>query len=247
MMTDIELKKWLSSDSPLDDVEKFFINPCDVQFPDNSTKSRVYWFILYPEHYNNKNDMLNRLINLAVPFILSPLHDKDKYSDDVNSDVKKAHYHLILCFKSPTTPKKVKELLLAGGIEWGFGLGTNEITSDNIVGEKYGAIKYVIHSGWDDKYQYSSDDMIFFNEDKQDLLLNTYTETEAFQLITDIIDKNKFVEYLDLIHYLEDNNTTLLLYTIKKLGAPVTAYLKSLKRTQDKAFYNSHIISEDLR
>ena len=109
-MTDLDLQKWLSSDSPLDDVEKFFINPCDVSFPDNSTKSRVYWFIIYPEHYASRNDMLNKFINLAVPFILSPLHDKDKYSDDVNSDVKKAHYHLILCFKSPPCAPHISSL-----------------------------------------------------------------------------------------------------------------------------------------
>lgn len=246
-MAEFDLKNWLSSDSDNTGVEKFFINPCNVDYPTSKEKSRVYWFIIYQEHYENRADMLNKFINLGVPFVLSPLHDKDVFGDDVNEVVKKAHYHLILCFSAPTTPNKVKDILIRGGIVWGFGLGQNDIIRDNIVNDKIGAIKYIIHQGFDDKYQYSADDLIFFNEDKQLILLNSYSETEAFQLITDIIDKNKFVEYLDLIHYLEDNNTTLLLYTIKKLGAPVTAYLKSLKRLQDKSFYDSHIISEDLR
>ena len=71
-----------------------------------------YWeLIVYPD--SAPTDWKQRIIQLGLSGFFSMLHDKDKYEEDVpeqrikKGDLKKPHYHVVLCWKSSTTRKNV--------------------------------------------------------------------------------------------------------------------------------------------
>lgn len=72
----------------------------------NNTKSRYWAFVAYPESL--PDDWIDILQQTGLPFAVSPLHDKDFNAD---MQVKKAHYHVILCWDGPTTYKNVSSIV----------------------------------------------------------------------------------------------------------------------------------------
>lgn len=114
----------------------------------HNVKSRLWWFIGYPESL--PYDWIDKLTLTGVPFIVSPLHNLDTQS---TGELKKEHYHIIVCFSSPTTFNHVK----------------NTITSPlncpiptpllNI----QGGFEYLTHKNNPDKAQYSEGDISFHN------------------------------------------------------------------------------------
>ena len=61
-------------------------------------KARYWAFVLYLE---SAPENWKEILQLkGIPFCISPYHDKDLNADYTP---KKPHYHIILCFKGPTT------------------------------------------------------------------------------------------------------------------------------------------------
>ena len=63
-----------------------------------NVKKRYWAFVLYPE--SAPSDWRDIIQMTGLPFAVSPLHDKDLNADNT---IKKAHYHIILCYPGPTT------------------------------------------------------------------------------------------------------------------------------------------------
>ena len=68
-------------------------------------KKRNWTFVLYPE--SAPADWLEKLQLTGLQAEISPLHDKDINPDGT---VKKAHYHIIVCYSGPTSYTVVKGL-----------------------------------------------------------------------------------------------------------------------------------------
>ena len=68
-------------------------------------KKRNWGFVLYPE--SAPIDWIDNLKIKGITFAVSPLHDKDV---NPTGESKKEHYHVILCFGSPTTFNNVKAI-----------------------------------------------------------------------------------------------------------------------------------------
>lgn len=111
-------------------------------------KSRWWWFICYPDSL--PDNWIDILLISGIPFIVSPIHDKDMNADGT---FKKPHYHCIVIFDNPTTYNHVL---------------TNcckplNATIPQVILNLTGSIAYLSHKGISGKAEYNSADIRCFN------------------------------------------------------------------------------------
>ena len=155
------------------------------------TKKRNWAFILYPE--SAPSDWLEILQQTGLLVAISPLHDKDL---DPNNEVKKAHYHVILCYSGPTSYNVVKKI-------------TDSLNSPIPIPLEAvrGYYRYFTHKDNPDKYQYNDSEIISLNGfNIKDFVELTYTEETIIKKeLQVIIRQNNIFEYSDLLDFLLDN------------------------------------------
>lgn len=112
-----------------------------------NSKERHWTFVLYPE--SAPDDWKDYLQSLGLQCAISPLHDKDK---NPTGELKKSHYHILLCFNGPTTYNKVLSI-------------TEKLNSTipQRVLSCVGIIRYFTHKDNPEKYQYDEKDIIVLN------------------------------------------------------------------------------------
>ena len=113
-------------------------------------RTRNYTAILYPDSENTPENWLEILQDQQVPMFISPLHDKD--TNETTGELKKAHYHIIVCYDAPKTPEQAKELFsLVGAVI--------PPLHKFMVQSIRGACRYLCHLDNPDKYQYVPEDV----------------------------------------------------------------------------------------
>lgn len=155
-------------------------------------KKRNWTTIVYPDSV--KEGWIDELQQTGLEVAISPLHDKDI---NPTGEVKKPHYHVILCYPGPQTFKMVKELsdtILSGVIP-------KPIESIR------GMYRYLTHKDNPDKAQYKESDIILLNGFDPGAVLSNADEAAIKQLVVIYIKDNHIFEYSDLIDKLliEDN------------------------------------------
>lgn len=155
------------------------------------TKKRYWAILLYPDSL--PENYLEVLKNTGLRFALSPLHDKDV---DEDNKLKKAHYHGILCYNSPTTYSNVAKLCES----------LNQPIPkpiDNIVG----AYEYFYHKNDIDKYQYNAEDITTYNGfEITDFLQRSRSEINKLKYkVFEFIREKNITEFCDLCDILLDN------------------------------------------
>lgn len=125
--------------------------------------------ILYPE--SASSNFIDVLKDFHVPFLLSPLHDKDV---DVDGVIKKAHYHLVLYFDSLKSASQAQVLFDAIG-----GVGCQSVQSP------VSYARYLIHADDPDKFQYSAEDVIAYGLDYMQCSLDE--KSQKYLGISDVI------------------------------------------------------------
>lgn len=154
-----------------------------------NVKKRNWAIVLYPESApENWKDVL---IETGLPCAISPLHEFDV---DPNGEVKKAHYHLILCFPGPTTFNVVKSLCDS----------LNQPIPQPIESVK-GYYRYFVHKDNPEKYQYDEIDIKTLNGfNILDYAELTRAEVNGIKshLISVICEKD-FLEYSDFVLYVQ--------------------------------------------
>lgn len=154
-------------------------------------KCRNWAFTMYPESMpDNWREIIQ---DSGLSCAVSPLHDKDINPD---GEVKKAHYHVIICFDGPTTYNNVLE----------FTKKLNATIPIDLQSIK-GMYRYHIHLDNPEKYQYDDRDRIFFNGFDISSV-NELTKTEVNKYKRDIlvyIEDNNIIEYSDLLNVLIQN------------------------------------------
>lgn len=154
-------------------------------------KNRHWTFLVYPESApENWKDIL---IETGLPFAVSPLHDKDINAD---SEQKKPHYHILVCFSGPTTFMKVNKLCAE----------LNSPIPKRVL-SIIGIYRYFTHKDNPEKYQYLEEDITTYNGfDIKDYNQLTTSQTLAIKKsLQQIILQNHILEYCDLMDYLLDN------------------------------------------
>lgn len=177
-------------------------------------KSRNWSAVVYPESL--PKNWLDILQDLRIPIAVSPLHDKDVNPD---GEIKKAHYHLIICFDGPTTLNNVIECV------------TKPLNAPNPVKclSVRGSWRYFMHLDNPDKAAYSGQDIKYLGGfDIQDYLSSSEIN-KCILKIHEIIIENKIIEYWDLMEYLRINQY----FDYYQIASNHTLYFNSLLKSRN--------------
>lgn len=161
---------------------------------EKSVKKRNWAFVLYPE--SAPTDWLEQLQISGLQCAVSPVHDKDKNPDNT---FKKAHYHIILVYGSPTTFNNVKSL-------------TDRLNQPipQPLEQIRGYYRYLTHKDNPEKYQYDDTDIITINGfNISDFVEMTKSEVLVLkERLQTLIRELDILEYADFLDYIQDNGTT---------------------------------------
>lgn len=154
-------------------------------------KNRHWTFLVYPESApKNWKEILQET---GCQIAISPLHDKDENPDN---ELKKPHYHILICFPGPTTFKKVNTLCSQ----------LNSPIPKRVL-SIIGIYRYLTHLDNPEKYQYNEEDIIVLNgfDIKEYNGLTTSQTLVIKKAIQKLIIDNHFTEYSDLMDYIIEN------------------------------------------
>lgn len=175
----------------------------------SQVKKRNWAFVVYPtkeqlsilgskyngsDGYGTLPDNWKECLQLSgLQYAISPLHDKDKNADET---IKKPHYHIIVCYGSPTTYNNVKSL-------------TDSFNSPipQALEQVRGYYRYLTHKDNPEKYQYEDKDIqtgggfdiINFME---------LSKSEVIEIkfkLQSLIREQNFFEYETFMDYVQDN------------------------------------------
>ena len=150
-----------------------------------NVKKRNWAFVLYPE--SAPENWLEILQQTGLQCAISPLH---QYDTEPTGEVKKAHYHIILCYSGPTSFNVVNQL-------------THSLNQPipQALEQVRGYYRYFTHKDNPDKYQYDERDIQTVNGfNILDFADMTKSEILAIKFrLTALIKEQGFVEYKDFI------------------------------------------------
>lgn len=156
-------------------------------------RARTWTFIVYPESApENWRELLDEY---HVPWVESPLHDKDINPD---GSVKKAHWHVILLFDGKKSYEQVKELTDA----------INAPIPQKTANTK-GLVRYLIHMDNPEKYQYKRDEIVCHSGADVDeyFALSSSLRRAVLWEIVEFIKENEIDNFSDFIGFcLETDN-----------------------------------------
>ena len=152
-------------------------------------KKRNWGAVIYPE--SAPEDWIDILKIKGITFAVSPLHDKDLDNGSNGTKLKKAHYHIIMCFDGPVTDKTVNDLLHS--LNQPIGISLESVR---------GYYRYFTHKDNPEKYQYDEKEIRLFNGFDVCDVLNGFEVYQHMKEIQNLIIENGIIEYCDLIDYL---------------------------------------------
>ena len=182
-------------------------------------KSRTWGAVVYPE--SAPDNWIEILEETRIQFAVSPLHDKDVNPD---GEIKKAHWHIILCLDGPVTEVAAKKLSDKVG-------APNPIKLESV----RGAYRYFTHMDNPDKFQYDDTDIKVFNGfDISSYISMTKEEKyEAISKIKRLIHERGIIEYIDLLDVVEEEDYSLFKVTCDHTIL-ITAMLRSARHKRDR-------------
>lgn len=154
-------------------------------------KKRHWAFVVYPE--SAPSDWIEQLQQRGVVGAISPLHDKDL---NATGEPKKAHWHVIVTYEGPTAQSVVERLTE-------LCKAPKPIPLEQI----RGYYRYLTHKDNPEKAQYNENDIQTLNGfDIREFVEMTKSEVNAkIRIIQKMIRELDFLEYADLLDYLQDN------------------------------------------
>ena len=179
-------------------------------------RSTTWTFLVYPD--SAPADWINLLKNLHVPFIISPLHDKD-VKDETTGELKKPHYHCIVRFRSKKSFSQIKEAICDK---------INSPIPQPVVDFPM-MVRYLVHLDDPDKYQYDKEDIKVYG----DIDVNEYIYSKKeyqFEMLKEILDfceKYDIQEYSTIVNYAKDEHPSWFPYVTKVFRAAIDSYVRS--------------------
>lgn len=155
-------------------------------------KKRNWTTIVYLDSV--KEGWIDELQQTGLEVAISPIHDKDK---NPTGEIKKPHFHVVICYPGPTTKACVQELsdtLLSGVL-------VKPIESIR------GMYRYLTHKDNPEKHQYNESDIILLNGfDPANIMSNADENAIKLALVMYIKEHNIY-DYSVLVDTLacEDN------------------------------------------
>lgn len=180
----------------------------------NNQKGRYWAFVLYTDSAPAEWSDILQQTGLAIA--VSPLHDKDF---NPTNEIKKPHYHVILCWDGPTTYKNVCSLVC----------DTLHQPHPIKIEAVRGYYRYLTHKDNPEKAQYNDSDIKLlngFNIEDYDVLTERDQRILADQ-IEDFIEAANIIEYRKLIQFLRENELFNHLTFARNHTIYFTAYIRS--------------------
>lgn len=178
-------------------------------------RTRNYATVIYPDSEHTPENWIDILSEQKVPVMISPLHNLDT---NPTGEVKKEHYHVLLCFEGVKTKEQAKAIFdLVGGV------GCEAVQSLR------GYARYLCHLDNPDKHQYSLDQVRCLCGADFAGAINLVTD--KYKAIGEMIDycvENHIYSYANLLVYcrqerfdwfrvLCDNGTVVMKEFLKSL------------------------------
>lgn len=204
----------------------------------SSVKKRNWAFVIYPtkvqldilkseydgsDGYGTLPDDWKESLQLSgLQYAISPLHDKDKNADHT---IKKPHYHIIVCYGSPTTYNNVKNL-------------TDKLNAPipQALEQVRGYYRYLTHKDNPDKYQYNDIDVQtgggFNIADFIELSKSEVTEIK-FKL-QHLIREQDICEYEIFMDYIQDNFDKTVYDVASSNTVFFNTYLRSRRHSREQ-------------
>lgn len=155
---------------------------------DGSDRTRNWTFLVYPD--SAPADWIEKLTEQQIPFIVSPLHDKDATP---TGELKKAHWHVVLVFSSVKSYEQAKEITESV-------LGTIPERVKDI----RAMVRYLTHIDYPSKAQYVKNDIKLCGGVDIDLDAYFLTKSDLKQIRREMFDfliQNEVTEICDLVDY----------------------------------------------
>lgn len=179
----------------------------------SNVKKRNWAFVLYPESApENWRDILQ---DTGLPCAISPLHEFDS---DPNGEVKKAHFHVIICYSGPTSFNVVHHLTAS----------LNQPIPQALEAVR-GYYRYFTHKDNPDKYQYDELDITTLNG----FNILDFTEITRSEILatksrlTLLIQQHGFTEYKEFMDFVMSSGTQLEFDVASSNTLYFNAYLRS--------------------
>lgn len=150
-------------------------------------RARSWTFPLYPESApENWREILDEY---HVPWVESPLHDKDINPD---GELKKAHWHIVLFFDGKKSFEQIKEITDA----------LNAPIPQKTANPK-GLVRYLIHMDTPEKYQYKREEIVCHcgAEIDEYFALSSSSRRVVFGEMVDFIMDSEIDNYADFLLY----------------------------------------------
>lgn len=149
-------------------------------------RTRNWAMIVYPE--SAPEDWREILDDLHIPWIASPLHDKDVNPDGTK---KKPHWHVILTFENKKSFHQIKAI--ADKLNAPIPQACESLR---------GYVRYLVHTDNPEKYQYSKADIENHGvADIEKYFQNTASIRTILKALTRHIRDEEVTNYADLIEY----------------------------------------------
>lgn len=188
-------------------------------------RTRSYATIVYPD--SAPADWMEKLEELHVPCLISPLHDKDINPDGTP---KKPHFHVLLLFESVKSPQQVKEMLKKVK-----SVGCEKVNSVR------GYTRYLCHLDNPEKHQYNPAGVQSLSgADYQSTVELASDRRETSREIISFCREYGIISFSSLIEYADAYREDWLVY-LSKSGWLVKEYLKS------KAWSIEHGVDVDIK
>lgn len=188
-------------------------------------RARSYATIVYPD--SAPADWMEKLEELHVPCLISPLHDKDINPDGTP---KKPHFHVLLLFESVKSPQQVKEMLKKVK-----SVGCEKVNSAR------GYTRYLCHLDNPEKHQYNPAGVQSLSgADYQSTVELASDRRETSREIISFCREYGIISFSSLIEYADAYREDWLVY-LSKSGWLVKEYLKS------KAWSIEHGVDVDIK
>lgn len=173
----------------------------------NSTRGTYWAFLIFDDNIEKNPRWLHRLLEKHLRFVVSPHHDKDKWTEEDKikhpdreftvGGLKKGHYHVMIQYDDNTTYKTVKNLTE----ELGLPLPIR-------VESARGMLRYFCHQDNPEKAQYDVNDVKYYNgAQPEDYLieLGKYQTMQIKKELRKVFRSKRFLLMSDFWDYVDQN------------------------------------------
>lgn len=197
-------------------------------------RARAWTAVVYPDSApGNWQEILREQL---IECLISPFHDKDV---EPTGETKKAHWHVVLSFKNPTTYEKACEVFQA----------INAVVPPEEkckVKDFKQMARYLCHLDQPNKHRYSIDDVVSIGAvDYAALVMSGSDEDEMLDEIFDFIIQYSVIRFCDFIDLVRSQKPEWRRVVYHQYNGLIARYIKD--RREDEIEKNSRAFYYDIR